>query len=142
TAPFTLALAASTLAAAQQPAPVRLPAPEPAPAVYALDDALLQWPLPASLQAYADIDGRRLHRYVVDQAAIARRYRDNGHPQFWGRITGPSADAESAERLAAHFTRIGLADVRVPPVDLPPHWMPHSRTITAAPGATTLPPDR
>jgi peptidase M28-like protein len=134
----TLALAA----AAQQPAPLRLPAPEPAPAVYPLDDALLQWPLPASGQAYADIDGRRLHRYVVDQAAIARRYRDQGHPQFWGRITGTSADAESARWLADHFTRIGLIDVRVQPIDLPPQWMPQSWTITAASGSTTLQLDR
>src|SRR5262245_50989337 len=106
TAVLSFALAALTLAAAaQQPSRSRLPAPEPAPAVYALDEAFLPWPLPASGQAYADIDGRRLHRFVVEQAAIARRYRDAGHPQFWGRITGTSADAESAGWLAGHFTR-------------------------------------
>jgi len=143
TAVLSFALAAVTLAAAaQQPSPLRLPAPEPAPAVYALDGAFLQWPLPASGQAYADIDGRRLHRLVVDQAAIARRYRDNGHPQFWGRITGTSADAESADWLAAHFKRIGLSDVRAQPIDLPPQWMPESWTITASSGSTTLPLDR
>ena len=135
------AFALVTLAAGQQTAPV-LPATEPAPSVYALDAAYLQWPLPASGQAYSDIDGRHLHRYVVDQAAIARRYRDQGHPQFWGRITGTSADAESAQWLAAHFTRIGLAGVRVQPIDLPPQWMPQSWTITASSGETTLPLDR
>ena len=62
----------------------------PLAALYPLDDALLQWPLPAGGQAYADIDGKHLHAYVVDQAAISRRYRDQGHPQFWGRITGTS----------------------------------------------------
>src|SRR3954469_4079682 len=103
---------------------VRLPATEPAPAVYDLDDAFLQWPLPAGAQAYADIDGKRLHTYVVDQAAISRRYRDQGHRQFWGRITGTSGDAESAEWLAAHFRRIGLTDTRIQPIDLPPQWMP------------------
>ena len=60
---------------------------------------LLQWPLPPTGQAYADIDGKHLHTYVVGQAAISRRYRDQGHPQFWGRITGTSSDAESASWL-------------------------------------------
>ena len=91
--PFaTLAVAVG----AQQAAPVRLPAPEPATGGISAGRRVLQWPLPAAGQAYADIDGRHLHRYVVDQAAISRRYRDQGHPQFWGRITGTSADAESA----------------------------------------------
>jgi peptidase M28-like protein len=123
---------------AQRPAPLRLPAPEPAAATYALDTALLQWPVPRGGEAYADIDGRQLHAYVADQAAISRRYRDQGHPQFWGRITGTSGDAESAEWLAGHFRRIGLTDVRIQPIDLPPQWMPQSWTVTATSGATTL----
>ena len=125
-----------------QQAAVRLPATEPAAAVYDLDDAFLQWPLPPGAQAYADINGRRLHRYVVEQAAISRRYRDAGHPQFWGRITGTSSDTESADWLAGHFKRIGLSDVRIQPIDLPPQWMPQSWTITATSGATTLQLDR
>jgi hypothetical protein len=140
-----LALSIATLtldAVAQQPPPVRLPATEPAQAVYPLDGAFLQWPLSAGGQAYADIDGKHLHTYVVDQAAISRRYRDQGHPQFWGRITGTSSDAESADWLAGHFKRIGLSDVRIQPIDLPPQWMPQSWTITASSGATTLPLDR
>jgi len=131
-----VALSALTVAAvaAQQLAPVRLPATDPAPAVYSLDDAFLQWPLPSGAQAYADIDGRRLHRYVVEQAAISRRYRDEGHPQFWGRITGTSSDAESAKWLADHFKRVGLSDVRIQPIDLPPQWMPQSWSIVAGDG--------
>ncbi|HKB13958.1 MAG TPA: hypothetical protein VKD69_25010, partial [Vicinamibacterales bacterium] len=62
-----------------------------------LEDALLEWPLPPGQQAYARIDGRHLHRDVEEQAAISRRYRDHGHPKFWGRIIGSSADAENAE---------------------------------------------
>src|SRR2546423_3321219 len=130
------------VAAAQQPALVRLPATQPARGLYALDDALLQWPLPPGGQAYADIDGKHLHTYVVDQAAISRRYRDQGHPQFWGRITGTSSDAESADWLAGLFTRIGLSDVRSQPIDLPPQWMPQSWTITATSGSTMLQLDR
>ena len=128
--------------AATQQTPPRLPATDPAPAVYDLDDAFLQWPLPPGAQMYADIDGRHLHTYVVDQAAISRRYRDGGHPQFWGRITGTSGDAESAEWLAGHFKRIGLTDVRVQPIDLPPQWMPQAWTIAATSGSSTLQLDR
>ena len=95
----------------------------------------LQWPLPAGGQAYADIDGRRLHTYVVDQAAISRRYRDQGHPQFWGRVIGSSADTGTADWLAGHFTRIGLSDVRIQPIDLAPQWMPQSWEITRRPAA-------
>jgi len=111
-------------------------------ALLAQQPALLEWPLPAAAQAYADIDGRHLHAYVVEQAAISRRYRDQGHPQFWGRITGTSGDAESADWLAAHFRRIGLSDVRVQAIDLPPQWMPESWTVTASAGETTLELDR
>src|SRR5437660_3381981 len=66
-------------------------------------DAFLQWPLPAGAQAYSAIDGKRIHGYVVEQAAISRRYRDQGHPQFWGRIIGTSADTESQNWLAEKF---------------------------------------
>ena len=130
----------SVTAAGQQSS--RLPATEPARALYPLDGAFLQWPLPPSGHAYADIDGKRLHTYVVEQAAVSRRYRDQGHPQFWGRITGTSGDSESADWLAGHFKRIGLTDVRNQPIDLPPQWMPQSWTITASSGETKLPLDR
>src|SRR5580692_144172 len=78
-----------------------------------LDDALLEWPLPPGEQRYGAIHGKHLHDLVVEQAAISRRYRDQGHPKFWGRIIGTSADAEDAEWLAAKFKAIGLSDVRI-----------------------------
>src|ERR1700756_1239009 len=59
-----------------------------------LDDMFIRFPLPPGQDRYADIDGRRLHQYVVEQAAISRKYRDAGHPKFWGRIIGTSADAD------------------------------------------------
>jgi len=105
------------------------------------DDPLLRWPLPAGAEAYADIDGRRLHRYVVEQADMSRRYRDQGHPQFWGRITGTSADAESAEWLAGKFREIGLSDVRIQPLDLGPQWMAQSWEVSATAGGETFPLD-
>jgi len=109
-----------------------------APATMSGPDALLEWPLPPGAQAYAKIDGRHLHRYVEEQAAIARRYRDQGHPKFWGRIIGSSADAESAGWLAAKFTSSGLTDVRVQPLDLSPQWFPQQWAVTVTAGGKTI----
>src|SRR6185503_19953771 len=89
-----------------------------------LDDALIEWPLLPSQQAYGKIDGRRLHQYVDEQAAISRKYRDQGHPKFWGRIIGSSADAESAGWLANKFKSLGMSDVRIQPLPLDPQWFP------------------
>src|SRR5689334_19551697 len=99
---------------------------------------LLEWPLPPGEQAYARIDGRHLHQYVEEQAAIARRYRDHGHPKFWGRIIGTSADAESAEWLANKFKAIGMSDVRIQPLDLGPQWFPESWDVTVTGGGRTI----
>src|SRR5437870_13343705 len=69
----------------------------PAPAVYKLEDNFLRWPLPADGQKYGAIDGKHIHQYVVEQAMISRHYRDQGHPLYWGRPIGSTADAESAD---------------------------------------------
>ena len=103
-----------------------------------VQDVFLRWPLPPGAEAYADIDGRHLLQYVVEQAEIARRYRDDGHPQFWGRIIGTSSDAESAEWLADKFRGIGLSDVRVQPLGLEPQWMPQSWAVSVTGGGETL----
>ena len=103
-----------------------------------VQDSFLQWPLPPGAEAYADIDGRRIHQYVVEQAEIGRRYRDQGHPKFWGRIIGASSDAESAEWMAAKFRTFGLSDVRIQNFDLPPQWFPQSYEVTVSSGSTTL----
>jgi len=108
------------------------------PALYKLEDGLLQWPLPANDRAYGAIDGKHLHQYVEDLAAISRRYRDSGHPQFWGRIIGTSADAETAQWMADKFNKIGLSDVHIQPFDLPPQWMPQSWAIAATGASKTL----
>jgi hypothetical protein len=97
----------------------------------------LQWPLSAADRAYGAIDGKHLWQYVVQQAQISRRYRDQGHPQFWGRIIGSSADAEDARWLADKFTQIGMSNVHVQPLDLQPQWFPQSWTITASSGGSS-----
>lgn len=92
----------------------------------------LEWPLPPGERIYGSIDGKRMWQYVVEQAEISRRYRSAGHPQFWGRIIGTSGDAEDARWLAGHFSRIGLSDVHIQPLDLLPQWFPQSWQVTAS----------
>jgi hypothetical protein len=94
--------------------------------------------LAASEQAYASIDGTHLMQYVNDMTAISRRYRDNGHRQFWGRIIGTEADAENARWMLEKFRQIGLSDVRTQSFDLPPQWMPKAWSVSAAGGGKTM----
>ena len=103
-----------------------------------LDDALLEWPLPPGEQALSTIDGRRLHQLVEEQAAISRRYRDQGHPKFWGRIIGTSADAENAQWLASKFNAFGLTDVYIQPLDLSPQWFPQRWEVTVTGGGKSI----
>ena len=104
------------------------------PPLYSLPDGLLEWPLPAADRAYGAIDGKKIHQYDEDLAAIARQYRDEGHPQFWGRIIGTSADEASAKWMAAKFNSFGLSDVHIQPFDLPDQWMPQSWEVAATKG--------
>ena len=87
-------------------------------AVAPIEDTYFPMPVPAADHAYSAIDGKRLHAYVVEQSGISRRYRDQGHPQFWGRIIGTSSDTESAQWLLDKFKELGLTDTRIQPVDL------------------------
>jgi hypothetical protein len=103
-----------------------------------LEDAFLQWPLPAGAERYRAIDGKRMHRDVVEQALISRRYRDKVHPKFWGRIIGTSSDHESAEWLAAKFRAAGLSDVRIQPLDLEPQWMPQTWDVVVTGDGKTV----
>src|SRR3990172_11687871 len=76
--------ASQTTASPQPAAPARVDVDSP-------DDSLLRWPLPPGAEKYAAIDGKWMHRDVVAQALISRRYRDRVHPKFWGRIIAPRA---------------------------------------------------
>lgn len=125
-------LLAALIGSTQSGQAQRAAAPEitPRAQLYSLEDALLRWPLPAGQEQYGKIDGKHIHQMVVEQAAIARRYRDAGHPKFWGRIIGTSSDAESAEWLAAKYKAIGLTDVKIQPFDLLPQWIPQTWDVT------------
>jgi hypothetical protein len=96
-------------------------------------------PLSAAESPYSAVDGRHLKQYVEDLAAISRRYRDSGHAQFWGRITGTEADAENARWLLEKFRTIGLSDVREQGFNLPPQWMPQSWSVSASGSGKTIP---
>lgn len=111
----------------------------PAAPLHKLEDAFLRWPLPKGLEAYGAIDGKHLHGYVTHLAGISRRYRDRGHPQFWGRITGTESDTETAQWLVTRFKEIGLTDVHIKPHDLVPQWMAQSWAVTATGGGKVLP---
>ncbi len=115
------------------------PAPEPMKPLRPLEDSYLKWNLAAGDQSYSSIDGRHLKTYVENQSAIARRYRDNGHPQFWGRIAGTEADEENAQWMLERFRKIGLSDVRQQMFDLPPQYMPQSWSVSVATEEKTLP---
>jgi hypothetical protein len=94
--------------------------------------------LPATDQQYGAIEGARLKGYVDELTAIARRYRDNGHPQFWGRIIGTEADAETAQWMLKKFQALGMTDVREQAIELTPQWMPRAWSVAAAAGGKTL----
>jgi Peptidase family M28 len=87
---------------------------------------------------YSAIDGTHLKQYVEELAAMSRHYRDNGHPQYWGRIIGSEADAENAKWLLEKFTAAGLSDVKEQPFDLPPQWWPQSWSVNASGGGKSL----
>ncbi|HTS78935.1 MAG TPA: M28 family peptidase [Bryobacteraceae bacterium] len=117
---------------------LRAQAPQPVRPLYVLEDSYINWRLLPSEQPYASIDGAHLKQFVEDQAAISRRYRDNGHPQFWGRISGTEADAENARWLEEKFRAAGLSDVHQQSFDLPEQWMPQSWSVAASAGGKTL----
>jgi hypothetical protein len=108
------------------------------PALYKLQDGLLEWPLAPQNKAYGAIDGKHLHQYVEQLTAISRKYRDSGHPQFWGRIIGTSAHDETEQFVADEFKQIGLENVHIQRFDLPPQWMPQSWDISASGSGKTI----
>jgi hypothetical protein len=99
----------------------------------------LRWPLPPEAKAYSTIDGARLWRYVNEHDEIAMRYRDQGHPQFWGIIAGTSGDADEAQWLLGKYKQLGLSDTRIQTINLfHPQWAPESWEVIAAGGERSM----
>ena len=103
-----------------------------------VEDMLIEFPLPKGEEKYASIDGKKMHEYVVEQAAISKRYRDAGHPKYWGRIIGTSSDSEHAEWLLAKMKAVGLTDVHSQPFDLVPQWTPTNWDVKMTLGGKTI----
>src|SRR5262245_29179108 len=126
---ISVALSAVALALCGRDAPARAAAQRgqtPSAPVY------VGWPLAATGRAYGWIDGKHLWPYVKEQADIAERYRDQGHPQFWGRIGGTSSDVEDVQWLLREYQQIGLSDVHAQAVAFfHPQWAPDSWEVTA-----------
>jgi hypothetical protein len=97
-----------------------------------------EWRLAPENQRYAAIAPDRLMADAEALTAMARHYRDSGHPQFWGRIIGTEADAQNARWMMTRFRDLGLADVHEQSFDLPPQWMPSSWSVTATASGRTL----
>ena len=119
-----------------QAQPVPGAPPRPAPEPPHARRAELGWNLAAADQKYASIKGADLMKFVAEQTAISRRYRDQGH-QFWGRIIGTSADTENAQWLMEKFKQLGMSDVHEIPIDLAPQWMPQSWSISVSANGTS-----
>ena len=96
-----------------------------------------KFPLLPSQKAYADIDGARMKRDIIALSNIALKYRADGHPQWWGRFPGTTADKEGTEYMLAEFKRLGLKTETVP-FTLPTDWRPTGwdMSYTAADGKT------
>jgi len=89
---------------------------------------------------YGAIDGKRMWQYVVEQAEIARHYRDEGHPQFWGRLAGTSGDVADAQWLLNKYRQIGLSDTHAQTINFfAPQWSAQSWGVAAVGADKTLP---
>ena len=92
--------------------------------------------LPPDAAAYKDIDGHHIHDYVEYLAGISRRYRDAGHPQYWGRIISTPAEHETADWIEKKFKEFGLSDVHIQTVTDPvPQWAPKSWEVSLVAGS-------
>ena len=99
----------------------------------------LHWAMPAADGKYGVIDGKHLWQYVVEQAKIAEQYRDNGHPQFWGRLAGTSSDVVDAQWLQSKYRQIGLT-TRLQTINyFNPQWSAQSWAVTATAGEKMVP---
>ena len=92
--------------------------------------------LPPDAAPYKDIDGHHIHDYVEYLAGISRRYRDSGHPQYWGRIISTPPEHETAEWIEKKFKEFGLSDVHIQTVADPiPQWAPKSWDVSLMTGS-------
>ena len=82
-------------------------------------------------EVYANIDGRRLKRWLEEIVAYSRRSRDDGN-RYWGRISGTEYEVMAADWTERHFRRLGMTDIHRVEFDLGPQWFPLDWSLTAA----------
>ena len=133
-----VAAAACSTPSGESGPPAAEKANAPAPSADGLPLPFLRWPVLPGNEAYAAIDGKHLHQYVVDQAMISRRYRDSGHPQSWGRLVGTSGDEESIQWFLDKYKQLGLTDVHAQVLDLAPKWFRQSWEVSVTAGGKTM----
>jgi hypothetical protein len=87
------------------------------------DDQYPVFPLKKDQKDYADIDGMRMKRDIINLSRIAVKYRDTTHAQWWGRFPGTIADREGVQYMLDEFHRLGIRTFDVP-YTLPTDWRP------------------
>jgi Peptidase family M28 len=100
------------------------------------DDTYLRWPLPATQQPYARLDGAHMKKAVRDLTAISARSKADGN-QWWGRITGTPYHEQTQDLIATRFQQLGL-EVRRQEFDVPGGWYPQTWKMTASGGGRTI----
>jgi Peptidase family M28 len=104
----------------------------------AADADYLHWP--STDVKYSSIDGKHIWQNIKEQADIAERYRDSGHPQFWGRLAGTSSDVEDTQWLLNKYKQIGLTDTRIQTIAMfNPQWSARGWAVTATGAGKTVP---
>ena len=101
------------------------------------DDAFIRIPLRPEDERYADIEGDRLKRMLLEVDAISLADRDAG-TVFWGRNVGTASHVATQDWVEDVFRRNGLDNISRQPFDLQPVWHPTAWELTFASGDETF----
>ena len=103
-----------------------------------VEDALIEFPLPKGEEAYGAIDGHKLHNMWSSWPIFPNATAMRDIPNSGAASSAPPATRETKEWLAGKFRALGLSDVRIQPLDLPPQWIPQSWDVTMTSGGKTI----
>ena len=77
----------------------------------------------------ADIQAEELMAYVADQVDISRQSKEQGE-LIWGRISGREGGRMTTQYVHENFLEIGLEDVHLQSVTMPPQVWPDQASLT------------
>jgi len=77
----------------------------------------------------ADITSEELMTYTSDLVDISRRSKEEGE-LIWGRISGRSGGRMTTQYVLEKFRDIGLEDIHLQPVTMPPQTWPDKASLT------------